>query len=271
MPFRTRPNYRQYLKQVRVASQPALSAHERQVIDHRQQQVIRSVGVVLTDRYFQAVAEPSSVSTKGGVAYQRQLAFAKVAIFNEGRNLLLHWAAIKLELIIPWGLHYYNNSASAWKAIGSRLESTFFATKRDDFDATELALHEGRWLPVEQTDIPGYGLVERDDALEFLGIIGGVDPTIAHPARPFSVTPTQLTIQPGQVVEFRFKPTVHAEFPVLYDVADPFPSWVSISEHGLVVLTPPAAMADETFDRAVTAVDGLGTEVVFNLRIEVVN
>ena len=233
-------------------------------------QIIQAVREVLTDPYFQAVAEPGNIATKGGIAYQRQLMFAKAAIFNEGRNLLLHWSTIKAELLVPWSLHYYNNALTAWKAVGSNLESSFYTTKTDAFDATEIGLYDGRWLPV-QANIPGFGIVERDDALEFLGLVGGVDPAIEHPERTFHVRNTHTTIAPEQDVEIRLATTVQAEFPVTYVVTDtdPLPAWMVLSSDGLLHLTPPI-MADEVFTREVTATDGLGIEVVFTLTVSVV-
>ena len=270
MALRIRPNYRQIVEHVRRQAPQPLTPREIEIIEHRQVQIIQAVREVLTDPYFQAVSEPWGISTKGGVAYQRQLMFAKVAIFNEGRNLLASWSIIKNELIIPWSVHYYNNSEAAWKAVGSNLESSFYTTKTDDFDTTELTLYEGRWLPVQAT-IPGFGIVERDDAIEFLGIVGGVDPIIAHPQRAFTVRNTHTTIAPDQDVEVRLTTSVHAEFPVTYVVTDAeaLPAWMMLDSAGRLVLAPPAVMMDETVTREVTATDGLGTEVVFTLTVEV--
>ena len=144
--------------------------------------------------------------------------FAKVAIFNEGRNLLLHWSTIKSELLIPWSVHYYNNALSAWKAVGSNLESSFYTTKTDDFDPTEIGLYDGRWLPV-QANIP--------DSASWNARCPGV-PGARGRRRPgdrasrayVQVRNTHTTIAPGQDVELRLATTVHAEFPVTYVVTD---------------------------------------------------
>ena len=270
MALRDRPNYRQVVEHIRRQAPQPLTPLELETIEHRQVQIIQAVREVLTESYFQAIAEPGNIATKGGIAYQRQLTFAKVAIFNEGRNLLLHWSTIKSELLIPWSVHYYNNALSAWKAVGSNLESSFYTTKTDDFDPTEIGLYDGRWLPV-QANIPGFGIVERDDALEFLGLVGGVDPVTAHPERTFRVRNTHTTIAPEQDVELRLATTVHAEFPVTYVVTDldPLPAWMTMTADGLLSLAPPV-MADEVFTREVTATDGLGIEVVFTLTVSVV-
>ena len=44
---------------------------------------------------------------------------------------------------------------------------------------------------------------------------------------------------------------------------------MTLDSDGLLSLSPPAAMADEIITREVTATDGLGTEVVFTLAIDV--
>ena len=270
MTTRVRPHYRQVVEHIRKQVPTPLTPRELEIIEHRQTQVARAGRTVLTSPDFQSVAEPRSIATKGGVAYQRQLMFTKVAIFNEGRNLLAHWPIIKLEMEIPWSVHYYNISEAAWKLIGANLESGFYSTKTDDFDTVELQLYEGRWLPVKETRIPGFGVVELDDALEFLGVIGGVDPLLAHPERTFNVRHTHTTIAPGQTVEVRLQASVHAEFPVTYVVTDvaALPAWMTLDSDGLLSLSPPA-MADEIVTREVTATDGLGTELAFTVTVEV--
>ena len=269
MVFRIRPNYRQVIEQVRQVP-TSLTPYEVEIIHHRQIQIIQTVRETMLSPQFQSIADPPSIATKGGIAYQRQLMFAKAAIFNEGRNLLQHWPTIKGELLIPWSVHYYNNAESAWKAIGSNLESSFYTTKTDGFDSTEVSLYAGRWLPIQELGFPGFGLVERDDALEFLGVVGGVDPIIAHPARAFRVRNAQTTLAPAQSVAFQLTTTVHAEFPVTYVVtdADALPDWWTFFENGNISLSPPL-MADEVFTREVTATDGLGVEVVFDLVVNV--
>ena len=275
MTFRTRPNYRHYDEQIRRQAPLPLTDHDIEVIKHRQEQVQRRVLRAMLDPYFLLLSDTSGddVTSQGAIAYRRQLSFAKVSLFNEGRNLLNHWAAIKDELIIPWGLHYYNASASQWRAVGTRLDSsTFFTTKREGFDADELALYRGRWLPVEASAIPGYGLVETDDALEFVGVVGGVDPLLAHPEQTFAIrNPGGHIVIAGaaKATEIQIDAGVHAEFPVAYGVTDSLTiPWMTLSPSGLLTLAPPAGTSGE-FVRDVTAVDGLGVEVLFQLTVTV--
>ena len=268
--YRERADYRQYIRQVKRQAPAPLTQREAEIIEHRQVQVIRSVRAVLTDASFQALADPASISTKGGLAYQRQLMFAKAAIFDEGRNLVRHWPTIKFELRHPWGIHYYNMALAAWKEVGGSLESGFFSSKTDDFDPTQLALYNGLWLPIAETQIPGFGVVETDDALEFLGIIGGVDPLVAHPERTFSVrNPSHVVIAGLMREPIQLETNVYAEFPVTYVETTPAPAaWWTLSEDGLLTLEPPAGTSGE-FTQDVTATDGLGTEVAFTLTVTV--
>ena len=270
MAIRVRPSYRQVVEHVRRQAPSPLIPRELEIIEHRQVQVARAVRPVLTSPDFQSVAEPLSIATKGGIAYQRQLMFAKVAIFNEGRNLLLHWPTIKREMKIPWSVHYYNISEAAWKLIGANLESTFYSTKTDAFDAVDLQLYEGRWLPVQETRIPGFGVVELDDALEFLGVIGGTDPLIAHPEQTFRVRVPKLAITEDTVVTTNLTANVHAEFPVLYEFSEAVVDWVTLTADGEIAVSPPAGTAGEAYTYGATATDGLGTEVVFSVIVEVV-
>ena len=115
MTLRQRPDYKQYRQQVRQQAPIPLTTRERDIIQHRQEQIIRAVRATVVDSYFLAVSEPHSIASKGGIAYHRQMMFAKVAIFNEGRVLLAHWPIIKRELRIPWSLHFYNASETAWR------------------------------------------------------------------------------------------------------------------------------------------------------------
>ena len=269
--YRDRPDYRQYIRQVKRQAPAPLSEREKEIVEHRQVQVIHSVRGALTDPAFQAMAQPDSISTKGGIAYQRQLMFAKVAIFDEGRNLVRHWPTIKFELRIPWSVHYYNMSLVAWKEIGGNIESGFFSSKTDDFDTTQLALYDGLWLPISETQIPGFGVVEPDDALEFVGLIGGVDPRIAHPDRIFAVRNINYVVIAASrepTVE-QLQADVHAEFPVGYVVTDALDvPWMTLTTEGLLTMAPPAGVSGE-FVREVTATDGLGTEVDFQLTVTV--
>ena len=121
MTTRVRPSYRHVVEQILRQVPDPLTPREMEIIEHRQVQVARAVRPVLVSPDFQAVAEPKSISTKGGIAYQRQLMFARTAIFNEGRNLLSHWPTIKREMRMPWSVHYYNMSLGAWKPVGGQL------------------------------------------------------------------------------------------------------------------------------------------------------
>ena len=252
----------------RTAPAP-LTDREQAIVDHRQEQIVRACRAAMTDDSFKLLAEPESISTKGGLAYQRQIMFAKVAIDDEGRNLLRFWPAIKSELQIPWGVHYYNMSLAAWKEIGARLESGFYSSMTGDFDEAQLLLYKGRWLPIEEVSIPGFALVELDDALEFLGHIGGVDPREAHPGRLFTVRNISHVVIAGSEVEpIQIVADVYAEFPVTYVGAASPAAWWSLDDDGLLTLEPPAGTAGE-FTQDVTATDGLGAEVAFTLTVTV--
>ena len=103
---------------------------------HRQLQIIRAVRPVLDDPAFQAIEVPRQrVVSKGGVAYQRQLMFAKVARFHAGRRPGTPLGrSSNSALMIPCSIHFYDHSECAWRLRGRELSSSFFSTKRSWFD-----------------------------------------------------------------------------------------------------------------------------------------
>ena len=95
------------------------------------------------------------------------------------------------------------------------------------------------WLHVEETQVPGFGIVETDDALEFLGVVGGFDPSAAHPFRPWTVKDSRIQVAATATVSAQLKASVHAEFPDVYGIAPGGHDWVTVTTDGLVTAAPP--------------------------------
>ena len=246
-----------------------LTTTDEEVIEHRREIVIEIVGARLLDQGFQAVADKSSVRSMGGLALQRQYAFLKLAMFNDGRPLLNHWPEIRKELRIPWGVHYANASESAWAAVSGQIESTFFMTKRDGFDEVNLALYGGKWLPVT-TDVPGFGIIETSDMLEFAGLIGGQHPEVSRPHVPFRLSAPRLKVAPGTVLEHQIVIEGRGEFPVVFeDKTAPPRGWATVGATGQIRLAPVAALPPQTALMEIEAVDGIDTTASLTVVIDV--
>ena len=246
-----------------------LTPTDKEVIEHRREIVSETVYNRLIDTTFQALADKSSVRTLGGLALQRQYAFLKLAMLNDGRPLLNHWPEIRAELRIPWGVHYAHASEPAWAAVSGQIESSFFMTKRDGFDEVNLSLYGGKWLPVP-TDVPGFGVIELTDALEFVGLIGGQLPEVDRPHVPFRLAAPRLSVVPGEVVTHQLEVEGAGEFPVVFeDKTDPPRGWASVLSMGLIRLAPVAALPLQTALMEIEAVDGLNTTVSLTVVIDV--
>ena len=246
-----------------------LTPTDKEVIEHRRAIIVEIVSNRLLDQGFQAVADKSSVRTPGGIALQRQYAFLKLAVFDDGRPLLNHWPEIRKELRIPWGVHYANASDAAWSAVAGQIESTFFMTKRDDFDEVNLALYGGKWLPTT-TDVPGFGVVELTDALEFVGLIGGQHPEVNRPHVPFRLSAPRLKVMPGMVVTHQVEIEGAGEFPVVFeDKTNPPRGWATIGETGVIRLVPAISLPAQTALMEIEAVDGIDTVAGLTVIIDV--
>ena len=170
-----------------------ISESDLAIIAGRQQDIIRVVRERLHDPSYLSLKDYSIV-TQGGIMHHRQVAFAKVALINRGRALLSHWNDIKLELNIPYQVHYWESSELAWRVIGTRLESELFRTRMDGGNKVSRRLHGGRWVPEVIAGLPGFGAIPREDAYHFLGMIGGQLPHIDHPLGTLSVRGGEITV-----------------------------------------------------------------------------
>ena len=105
-----------------------------------------------------------------------------------------------MSLRIPYQVHYWEASESAWRVVGRRLESELFRTRMDGGDATSRRLYSGRWVPEVIDAIPGFGVIPQEDAYHFLGMVGGQLPHVGHPLGT-------LIVRSGAVVVARGSPT----------------------------------------------------------------
>ena len=145
------------------------------------------------------------------------------------------------------------------------MHSQFYSTKMDDF--TELELQMSGWHPVEETGIPGFATISTEEALAFLGLVGGQLPEADHPTTEFTVTPTNIKLSPREVREVDFVADGRAEFPVRYELANTDIPWITVNEFGSLTLSPGAVAG--LFLQEITATDALGVVVTFSIQVAV--
>lgn len=249
---------------------PPLSKTEDALVKFRQDHIAERVNSVLTDVSFATLATPTNIRSKGGIAFLRQIGFAKLALLNGGRSLLTHWPEIKREVDIPWNVHYYQKSLAAWVAQSSELESRFFSSKTSDFSATELQLYGGGWLPFRADDIPGFALVETDDALKFARVVDG---TVNQRQGTFNILdPGTLDAISGETREYDIH-TGAAEPFVSFELDEFAPVWVAIeglmSISGKLILSPSLVIVNGAYSFDLLATDGFGNTADRFVTVEV--
>ena len=175
------------LRHITPVDEP-LTPTDKEVIEHRREIVSETVYNRLIDTTFQALADKSSVRTLGGLALQRQYAFLKLALLNNGRPLLNHWPEIRAELRIPWGVHYAHASEPAWAAVSGQIESSFFTSKRDRLRRGELCPCTAASGSPSPPTFRASGSLTLPTHLEFVGLIGGQLPEVDRPHVPFRLS-----------------------------------------------------------------------------------
>ena len=159
-----------------MTTTPALTDNQKALIAARR----RVIRVELHGRFnnwaYNRVREDNR-NTVGGQMDNRQVGFAKVALFNEGRYLLSHWTDIRAELDMDPLAHAYRmrrvrggvrgTMLMAWAQ--ATLESRFYQTVKTG-DAVDAF---GGWSASRVDAIPDFGAVTRDDVWEWLGYMGG--------------------------------------------------------------------------------------------------
>ena len=195
----------------------------------------------------------------GGVLWLRELGFAKLALINRGAPLIDHWDAIKRERDIPvqtlaWeiGESEFARRALNWQSI---LYRHVMASQQD---RTTLALNGGYWVFRSIANLPGFSTIPSQEALHFYGEIGGDIPHFHH----IQVTPPHRGVRmlggATHTVQYQVE---GGEPPIVWSVAGP--EWMTISDTGLVTLTPPELpVGEEESTLALSAVTAKGQQDV---------
>ena len=231
------------------------SAADTALIEKRRIEIILTIRERMLEAPYLLLARNDTVS-QGGIMHHRQLGFAKIALINRGQPLVTHWNEIRAELEIPWQVHYWEAAPTAWSSVaGIRLESAFYRTRRDLTDE-ETALYDKRWLPADIPGMPGFGAVLHEEAVHFLGLIGGQHPHVDHPPISFrdyhlQMSGSFITVNLTRYVELGVAP-FHFEL-----LATDY-TWASMTAEGVLTLRPPTETPHGDYEFALKVTDAEG-------------
>ena len=168
------------------------SEAEAKTIATRQAFVRRVCREMMADERFVLHGDPTNRRSLHGALYVLPIMWAKAAIIDNGWNVLHQWHWFEVEMALPWGVRFWNSSAAMWASVGTLLESQFHAT---DTDGTLLS--GGLWAPVRVTEMRSFAAIPEDEALYWIGEIGGEPPHIEHPEGTLRMQDQVLTVVAG--------------------------------------------------------------------------
>ena len=159
-----------------MTTTPIITPAQQKTIDSRQRDIRR----LLHDRFsswaYNRVREDNR-NTVGGQMDNRQVSFAKIAIFSNGSYLLSHWGTIEPEILMDPLYHAYQMRGEASGVRGSLLMAWGQADLQNRFYQTlktgEIVDAFGGWSCERVDALPNFGAVSRDDVWEWLGYMGG--------------------------------------------------------------------------------------------------
>ena len=179
------------------------SEAEVKTIATRQAFVRRVCREMMTDERFVLHSDPTNRRSLHGALYVLPIMWAKAAIIDNGWNVLNRWHDFEVEIALPWGVRFWNSSASMWAAIGTRMEGEFYATNTE---STLLA--PDRWTPTRITEMHGFTVIPEDEALYWIGEIGGEPPHIGHPEGTLRLRGEILTVAAGETLMYIVTPSL---------------------------------------------------------------
>lgn len=249
-----------------------LTVDEKALIQYRQTKVFRELRSVLTSSSFQAVADKYTNRTRGGLLLNHYRGIGKLALLNNGTSLLTYWADVLREIQFPWDYWAHNFSFDAYSLIAARLESYFYTTKTEGFDAVELGLYRGKWLPVPSV-APGFSVVSNEAVEDACGLTGGQHPFDEDPPAPMSITgPREILVQPGQLSRITLRAESSEPY-VTWEISGG-PAWASIHRDGFdrafVEVSPPNNAVIGQLQATISAVDTFEAFATIEIAIQVV-
>ena len=199
-------------------------------------------------------SDSGNIRTVQGLTYQRPLMLAKAAMINLGRNVMDFWPYFAVELGLPWDIWAWEIHGPSWTGTGSLMASVFCRT-----DLQGTLLSGGRWTPRRVATMDGFGIIESEDALFWIGEMGGTLSHVEHPhgtlvqipKTPDIVAGTLLTLEPEAVFG---KP------PYTFSMGAPRPTWATLNSAatGRVFLQPPVGTSVGEYEVPVIMTDANG-------------
>ena len=116
-------------------------------------------------------------------------------MINLGRNVMDFWPYFAVELGLPWDIWAWEIHGPSWTGTGSLMASVFCRT-----DLQGTLLSGGRWTPRRVATMDGFGIIESEDALFWIGEMGGTLSHVEHPHGTLVQIPKTLEVAAGALL-----------------------------------------------------------------------
>ena len=196
-------------------------------------------------------SDPGNIRTVPGLTYQRPLMLAKAAMTNRGRNLVNFWPYFAVELELPWEIWAWEIHSPSWTSTGSLMASVFCRT-----NLKGTILSGGRWTPMRVAGMENFGSIESEEALFWVGEMGGTLSHIEHPHGTLVNLPHPVTVAAG-AQKIVTPDVLFGTPPYTISLGTPRPTWATLNSAaiGKVFLSPPTATRPREFDVPVIVTD----------------
>ena len=196
-------------------------------------------------------SDPGNIRTVPGLTYQRPLMLAKAAMTNRGRNLVNFWPYFAVELQLPWEIWAWEIHGPSWTGTGSLMASVFCRTNLQG-----TLLSGGLWTPERVAGMDAFGSIESEDALFWIGEMGGTLSHIEHPHGTLVNLPHPAKVAVGgqKIVT---PDVLFGTPPYTISLGTPRPPWATLNSaaFGKVFLSPRLTTALGVYDVPVIVTD----------------
>ena len=233
------------------------TADNATIVNARRVRVREFCHGMLRDPLFAAYISADTRRSKPGVLCAIPLMIAKAAMAERGRNLIDHWHYFQVWFGVSWRVWYWEAHTPQWMAIGTLMSSTLYNI---DFDGDLLS--GGQWTPVRAEGVNRFGTISDEEALYWIGEIGGPLHYVDHPHGTLIHFPQTLTVPAGELLTVTPK-AVFGKPPYSISLGTPRPTWatLSIAATNRVSLRPPAATVPKEYKVPVIVTDATGEAV----------
>ena len=210
-------------------------------------------------------SDPGNIRTVQGLTYQRPLMLAKAAMTNRGRNLVNFWPYFAVELELPWEIWAWEIHGPSWTGTGSLMASVFCRTNMKG-----TLLSGGQWTPNRVEGMDGFGIIESEEALYWIGEMGGTLSHVEHPHGTLVSLPHPFTVAAGgrKIVT---PDVLFGTPPYTILLGVPRPTWATINSAaiGKVFLAPPRDVVPKDYSVPVIVTDANDEEATATYTVTV--